>query len=79
MCLQVYPSMDAARVAELFAEINRCEPVLHVDLPEGGAADSTVGGSIELAAALTGAAEGLRRQFPDMFKESQVFWLAYHL
>jgi hypothetical protein len=68
--------MDAGRVSELFAEINRCEPVLHVDLPEGGAADSAAGGSLELASALTGAAEGLRRQFPDMFKESQVFWHA---
>lgn len=64
--------MAAHRVAELFAEINRCEPVLHVDLPEGGAADTKSGGGEELAAALAGAAEALRRRFPDMFKESQV-------
>jgi hypothetical protein len=69
---QVYPRTGPQRVAELFAEINRCEPVLHVDLPDGGAADSTSGGGEELAAALAGAAEALRGQFPDMFKESQV-------
>ena len=45
--------------------------VLHVDLPEGGAADSSAGGGAELAAALAGAAEALRKRFPEMFKESQ--------
>ena len=42
-----------------------------MDLPEGGAADSSAGGGAELAAALAGAAEALRKRFPEMFKESQ--------
>lgn len=55
--------MAPKAVKELFTEINRAEPVTLVDLPDGGAspADNAV---------LTGAAEEMRRRYPEMFKPS---------
>ena len=48
---------------DLFTEINRAEPVLLVDLPDGGAsADDNV--------ILTEAAEALSERYPTMFKPS---------
>ena len=51
--VEVYPPMEEANIKELFTEINKAEPVLLVDLPEGGASESD-------NAVLTIAAEELR-------------------
>lgn len=61
--VEVYPPMEDARVKELFVEINRAEPVLLIDMPEGGASESD-------NAKLTTAAEVLRERYPEMFKAS---------
>ena len=53
--VELYPRMDSAGAAELFTEINRSEPVLHVDLPEGGATD-------DVKDALSGAAQALSKR-----------------
>ena len=61
--VEVYPPMEESGIKELFTEINKAEPVLLVDLPEGGASDSD-------NATLTAAAELLRERYPVMFKPS---------
>ena len=61
--VEVYPPMEEGGIKELFTEINKAEPVLLVDLPEGGASESD-------NAVLTIAAEELRERYPDMFKPS---------
>ena len=55
--------MEEQGVKDLFTEINRAEPVLIVDLPEGGASDHD-------NAILTAAAEELAQRYPAMFKPS---------
>ncbi|KOO30123.1 hypothetical protein Ctob_012497 [Chrysochromulina tobinii] len=61
--VEVYPPMEEQGVKDLFTEINRAEPVLLVDLPEGGASDQD-------NAILTAAAEELAQRYPAMFKPS---------
>uniref|UniRef100_A0A7S2J097 Uncharacterized protein n=1 Tax=Haptolina brevifila TaxID=156173 RepID=A0A7S2J097_9EUKA len=61
--VEVYPPMNEQGKKDLFTEINRAEPVLLVDLPDGGAsADDNV--------ILTEAAEALSERYPTMFKPS---------
>ena len=55
--------MEEANIKELFTEINKAEPVLLVDLPDGGASETD-------NAVLTIAAETLRDKYPAMFKPS---------
>lgn len=62
--VEVYPPMGDSGVKELFTEINRAEPVMLVDLPDGGASDAE-------NATITRAAETLRAAYPSMFKPSQ--------
>jgi len=62
--VEVYPPLEESRIKELFTEINRAEPVMLIDLPEGGA-------SADDNAKLTAAAELLRASYPAMFKPSQ--------
>ncbi|KAJ8598802.1 hypothetical protein CTAYLR_008660 [Chrysophaeum taylorii] len=68
IAVEVYPAMDEKRVFELFAEINKCEPVALVDMPadivEGGAAPDD-------RALIDAAAEALRARYADMFKPSR--------
>jgi hypothetical protein len=64
--LEVYTDLQEKETSDLFVEINKAEPVLSIDLPMpeiGGATTSH-------NAILSGAAELLQNQFPDMFKES---------
>lgn len=61
--VEVYPPMEEANIKELFTEINKAEPVLLVDLPDGGASETD-------NAVLTIAAETLRDKYPAMFKPS---------
>jgi hypothetical protein len=61
--VEVYSPMEDGPIRGLFTEINRAEPVLLIDLPEGGA-------SVDDNAVLTSAAEILRERYPSMFKPS---------
>mmetsp|Transcript_6108 Transcript_6108/g.19566 ORF Transcript_6108/g.19566 Transcript_6108/m.19566 type:complete len:402 (-) Transcript_6108:177-1382(-) len=65
--VEVYPHMADLQIAELFAEINKAEPVALIDLPataEGGATDAD-------RQVITTAAEQLKDSFPDMFKPTK--------
>lgn len=61
--VEVYPPMPEQGVKDLFTEINRAEPVLLIDLPDGGASEKD-------NAILTTAAEELAKRYPAMFKPS---------
>uniref|UniRef100_A0A7S1H556 Uncharacterized protein n=1 Tax=Hemiselmis andersenii TaxID=464988 RepID=A0A7S1H556_HEMAN len=61
--VEVYPAMQESRVKDLFTEINKCEPVLEIDLPEGGA-------SATAQEVISGAAMTLKDENPKMFSES---------
>lgn len=66
--VEVYPEAEDARVFELFAEINKCEPVALVDMPsdvvEGGATRDD-------REAIDAAAIRLKSRYADMFKPSR--------
>ena len=64
MLVEVYPPMSEQGVKDLFTEINRAEPVLLIDLPDGGASETD-------NAIITSAAEQLAARHPEMFKASQ--------
>ncbi|EKX43054.1 hypothetical protein GUITHDRAFT_111100 [Guillardia theta CCMP2712] len=64
--VEVYPDMQDQNTTDLFVEINKAEPILHVDIPI-----ADVGASATHQAILSGAAERLQKMNPEMFKESQ--------
>ena len=62
--VDVHPCSDASAVSELFAQINKSEPVQALDLPRSAASEQE-------KQLVTSAAEALAARFRAMFKASQ--------